>query len=103
MVAMTGPTEPRPEAEALEVDRTDPVLMKRARVARLVRFGIRAGSGLFALATVLFFVALVVGFTSFYTTTIAICLIVGSVILAPSMVFNYAVKAADRADREGSW
>ena len=31
------------------------------------------------------------------------CLMVGSIVLAPAIVFSYAVKAADRADRDGSW
>lgn len=81
----------------------DPVLVKRAKVARVVNLGVRVGSGLFALAAVLFFTALVVGFSSAWTTAIGFCLIAGSVILAPAMVFMYAVKAAERADREGTW
>jgi hypothetical protein len=82
---------------------SDPVLVKRAKVARLVNLGVRTGGGLFALAAVLFFTALIVGFSSTWTTLIGFCLIAGSVILAPAMVFMYAVKAADRADREGTW
>ena len=29
--------------------------------------------------------------------------VAGSLVLAPAIVFGYAVKAADRADRDGSW
>jgi hypothetical protein len=32
-----------------------------------------------------------------------VCLIAGSVVLAPAIVFAYAVKAADRADRDNDW
>ncbi len=81
----------------------DPVLAKRAKVARLTSGAIRAGGGCYLLATVLFFYAVVAGFTGFLAGAITVLLILGSALLAPAMVFHYAVKAADRADREGSW
>ncbi|MEM9132526.1 MAG: hypothetical protein AAF962_00105 [Actinomycetota bacterium] len=84
-------------------DTDDPVLESRARIATLVKWGLRGGYGLFALSMVLFFVALGVGFTSLLAGAITFCLVVGSVILAPAIVFNYAVKAAHRADRDGTW
>ncbi|MGF1595785.1 MAG: hypothetical protein ACFCVK_02480 [Acidimicrobiales bacterium] len=84
-------------------DPADPVLETRARVASLVSKGLRIGYGLFGLAIVLFLVALVGGFTGLLTGAITFCLLVGSAILAPSIVFNYAVKAANRADRDGTW
>ncbi|MDH3295682.1 MAG: hypothetical protein OER95_15290 [Acidimicrobiia bacterium] len=82
---------------------TDPILEKRARVARLVSLAMRIGYGLFAVAMVMFFVALFTRFTPTMAATISGCLVTGSVILAPAMVVKYAVKAADRADREGDW
>ena len=36
-------------------------------------------------------------------TVVVASLIAGSVLLAPSIVIGYAVKAADRADRDGTW
>lgn len=77
----------------------DPVLQRRARIAKLVEVGQRVGYGLFGLALVLFFVGFAVGFTSVVTTVIVASLIVGSLVLAPAIVFGYAVKAAERADR----
>lgn len=82
---------------------TDPVLIRRAKVQRVVQLGIRLGSLLFLLAVVLFFWAIVRGFTEQVTLWATICLIGGSLVLAPAMVFAYAIKAANRADREGSW
>ena len=76
----------------------DPVLIKRARISRLVSIGQRSGYGLFLVAMVLFVIGFVAGFTTGVTTAITICLIVGSLILAPSIVFGYAVKAAERHD-----
>jgi len=79
---------------------TDPVRAKRARVARLVEIGQRVGYGLFGLAIVLFIYGFVAGYTGTITSVIVICLIVGSIVLAPAIVFGYAVKAAEREDRE---
>jgi hypothetical protein len=81
----------------------DPVLQRRARIAHLVELGQRIGYGLFAFAVVLFFVGFGVGFTSGVVSAIVIALIAGSLVLAPAIVFGYAVKAADRADRDDSW
>lgn len=79
---------------------TDPVLARRARIARLVSVGQRVGYGLFGLAIALFFVGLAVGWSGALTALIVAALVVGSAVLAPSIVFGYAVKAAERDDRE---
>lgn len=81
----------------------DPVLISRHRIARWVKLGLRTGYGLFAVALVLFFVALASQFTKLLAGAITFCLLVGSAILAPSLVFSYAVKAAHRADRDDTW
>lgn len=77
----------------------DPVLERRRRIAALVSTGQRVGYGLFGLAMVLFVAGLVVGFGSL-TGPIVACIVVGSLVLAPAIVFGYAVKAAERDDRE---
>lgn len=78
----------------------DPVLVRRAAIARLVSVGQRVGYALFGLAMVLFFVGLVAGYTQVLTNVIIGCLLAGSLILAPAIVFGYAVKAAER-DEQG--
>ncbi len=78
----------------------DPVRERRARIARLVEIGQRVGYGLFGLAVVAFVVGFVVGFDGLPGTTVVASLLVGSVVLAPAIVFGYAVKAAEREDRE---
>ena len=82
---------------------TDPILAKRARIARLVSLGQRVGYGLFGLAVVAFLVGFVVGFEPWAVTLIVVALVVGSIVLAPAIVFGYAVRAADRADRDDDW
>jgi hypothetical protein len=79
---------------------TDPVRVKRARIAKLVSLGLAAGYGLFALAMVLFVIGLVVGYTDPLVQVIVLSLVIGSIVLAPAIVFNYAVRAADRDDAE---
>ncbi|HSL59426.1 MAG TPA: hypothetical protein VK866_16380 [Acidimicrobiales bacterium] len=79
---------------------TDPVLARRARIARWVSLGQRVGYGLFALAMVAFGIGLVAGWSDLLTTLVIAALLVGSAVLAPSIVFGYAVRAAEREDRE---
>lgn len=79
---------------------TDPVLARRARIARLVEVGQRLGYGLFLVAIVAFVVGFVSGFDGWPGTLVLWSLLIGSVVLAPAIVFGYAVKAAEREDRE---
>ena len=82
----------------------DPVLARREAVARWAKLAQRVGYLLFALALVLFFIGFATrDFTSGIVTGLEVCLIGGSVLLAPSLVIGYAVKAADRADVEDDW
>ena len=79
---------------------TDPVLARRARIARLTELGQRVGYGLFGLAIVLFIVGFVGGYSDLLVSMIVASLGIGSAVLAPAIVFGYAVKAAEREDRE---
>ena len=79
---------------------TDHVLARRARIAKLCELGQRVGYSLFALAIVLFMVGFVGSYSDLLVTAIVLCLGIGSVVLAPAIVFGYAVKAAEREDRE---
>lgn len=78
----------------------DPVRRRRAQVARWTAFANRAGYLLLLAAVVLFFVALLVGFSATMATLVVVALLAAFVLLAPSIVLGYAVKAAERDDRE---
>lgn len=82
---------------------TDSVMAKRRRIAGWVTTGQRVGYGLFGLAMVAFIVGFAVGFEPWAVNLIVISLVIGSIVLAPAIVFGHAVHAADRADREDSW
>jgi hypothetical protein len=49
---------------------------------------------------VLFVVGFLMDLTVTTVTIITACLVVGSILLAPAIVIGYAVKAAEREDRE---
>jgi len=77
----------------------DPVLERRARIARLVVVGKRVGYGLYVVAVLGFVAGLVAGYTDGLTALVVGSLVVGSIVLAPAIVFGYAVRAAERDDR----
>jgi predicted cation transporter len=69
-------------------------------MGRAAVVGQRVGYGLFGVAVVVFVVGFTVGLTPALVTVIVAALVVGSLLLAPAIVVGYAVKAADRDDRE---
>ena len=77
----------------------DPTLARRARIARLTRLGQRVGYGLFGAAIVVFAIGAATGFTALEAGVVVACLVAGSVVLAPAIVFSYAVRAAEREER----
>ena len=78
----------------------DPALEQRARASRLADLGQRIGYGLFGVALIVFFVGLIGDFTGSISTAIIVCVVIGSIVLAPAIVVSYAVKAAVRDDLE---
>ena len=78
----------------------DPVRERRARIARLSKAGKRIGYSLFLLAIVAFVAGVLTDFPGPLVTLVILCLVVGSVVLAPAIVFAYGVRAAEREDRE---
>lgn len=79
---------------------TDPILARRARIDSMVKVGKRVGYGLFALAIVVFFFGFFTEFTDLMVTVVVAALVVGSIVLAPAIVFGYGVSAANRDDHE---
>jgi hypothetical protein len=77
----------------------DPVLMRRRQIGRWAAAGQRTGYGLFGVACVAFFVGLRWAPTLMANIAM-VCLVVGSVVLLPAIIAGYAVRAADREDRE---
>ena len=80
----------------------DPVLARRARLARLARLGQRSGYLAFAVSIVVFTVGMSTGFTDGVATSLLVLLLVGSFVLAPSTVLHHAVRATDHEERGGT-
>jgi len=78
----------------------DPVIRRRRQVERWTLLANRVGYLVLAVAVALFVIAFVVGFSAAMATLVIVCLVVSFVLLAPSIVLGYAVKAADREDAE---
>lgn len=89
------PTTPRPT----DSHPADPVRARRRQVAKWTLIANRVGYLLFALAIALFVMAFAFSFNSGIVTVITVCLVLGSVLLAPAIVLGYAVKAAEKEDR----
>lgn len=79
---------------------TDPVRARRRQVARWTRLANRIGYLCFGVAIVTFVIGFIVSFNGAVSAVVIISMIVGSVLLAPAIVLGYAVKAAERDDRE---
>ena len=78
----------------------DPVRARRAQWARAAALGQRAGYAAFAVAMVAFAVGAATGLTDTVVVVVIGALAVGSLVLAPAIVLGYAVRAAERDDRE---
>lgn len=78
----------------------DPVRLRRRQVAKWTLLANRVGYLVLALAMALFVIAFAVGFSSTMAALVVVCLVVSFVLLAPSIVLGYAVKAAERDDVE---
>jgi len=78
----------------------DPVRIRRQRIAHWTLLANRVGYLLYAVAIALFVMAFAFGFKGVLVTLITIFLIAGSILLAPAIILGYAIKAAERDDRE---
>ena len=78
----------------------DPVRRRRARIARLAKEGRRIGYSFLGIAIGIFLVGALTGFTEFLVTWVVASLVIGSILLAPAIVFGYGTRAAEREDRQ---
>jgi hypothetical protein len=60
----------------------------------------RVGYLCFGIAILTFIIGFIVSFNGTVSAIVVASMIVGSVLLAPAIVLGYAVKAAERDDRE---
>ena len=77
---------------------TDDLAARRRRIAHLTTTGQRLGYLLYLAAAGLFFTGFATSFHSPLVTATIVCLVAGSLVLAPAIIFSYAVRAADREE-----
>jgi hypothetical protein len=78
----------------------DPVRAQRAKVAKYTLLANRIGYLFFAVAIATFVIGFAISFNAAVSAIVIGSVIIGSVLLAPAIVLGYAVKAAERDDRE---
>lgn len=78
----------------------DPVLARRARIARGVGLAKRIGYLLLLAAIVLFILAAVTGFPDGLVTATVVALVGACIVLPAPIVLGYGLRAAEREDRE---
>jgi hypothetical protein len=79
----------------------DPVLVRRARIARLAALGKRVGYAALLVAIVSFFVGVATSFAPWTVVVSTAGLVAACVILPIPIVLGYGVRAAAREDRQG--
>jgi hypothetical protein len=84
------------------VNADDPVLVRRARIARWVGLAKRIGYVLLLLAVVAFVVAAITGFPTSMVTVTVVALVAACVVLPVPIVLGYGLRAAEREDREAA-
>ena len=78
----------------------DPVVARRAHIARVVRYGQRAGYAALLVAVVSFVIAAATDFPAVAVDISIAALVAGIVILPVPIVLGYGVRAAEREERE---
>jgi hypothetical protein len=82
------------------VTEPDPVRIRRALIAKWTKLANRVGYLFYGAAIVVFILGFAFSFNRAVSAIVIACLIIGSILLAPAIVLGYAVKAAERDDRE---
>ena len=95
---MNNADQPKKSDSGHDDGRIDPVRVRRAAIAIWTKRANRLGYLLFAAAITLFMIAFLGDFNDTMVTLITICMVIGSIFLAPAIVLGYAVKAAEKDD-----
>ncbi|MAT62739.1 MAG: hypothetical protein VYB02_07555 [Actinomycetota bacterium] len=81
---------------------SESLAMRRERASLIANTGRRIGYSIFFLSLIIFVIGFTVEFNNLVAKTLTVLLIVGSIILAPSILLHYAVRGAEREEKEKS-
>ena len=74
--------------------------MRRKQASLIANTGRKIGYSIFFLALTIFTIGFTVEFNNLVAKTLTVLLIVGSIVLAPSILLHYAVRGAEREEKE---
>ena len=79
---------------------SDSLAMRRKQASLIANTGRKIGYSIFFLALIIFAIGFTVEFNNLVAKTLTVLLIVGSIVLAPSILLHYAVRGAEREEKE---
>jgi hypothetical protein len=98
---LVNPHAPAPDPGSEPGPDLDPVVARRARIARLVTAAQRVGYAFLLLAIVVFVVGIATDFPAWTVDLTVGSLVVAIVVLPVPIVLGYGVRAAEREERGG--
>ncbi len=101
LVNAPPPSAPEPAASEPNSASGDPVLERRAHIARWVGLGKRVGYLALLVAIAAFVIAVITGFPDWAVGVSIGGLVVAIVVLPLPIVFGYGIRAAEREERGG--
>ncbi len=74
--------------------------IRRKQASLIANTGRKIGYSIFFLALIIFAIGFTVEFNNLVAKTLTVLLVVGSIVLAPSILLHYAVRGAEREEKE---
>ena len=81
-------------------DDANSLLIRRQQASLIANTGRKIGYSIFFLSLIIFAIGFTVEFNNLVAKTLTVLLIVGSIVLAPSILLHYAVRGAEREEKE---
>ena len=81
-------------------DDANSLLIRRQHASLIANTGRKIGYSIFFLSLIIFAIGLTVEFNNLVARTLTVLLILGSIVLAPSILLHYAVRGAEREEKE---
>ena len=81
-------------------DDANSLLIRHQQASLIANTGRKIGYSIFFLSLIIFAIGLTVEFNNLVARTLTVLLIMGSIVLAPSILLHYAVRGAEREEKE---
>ncbi len=81
-------------------DDANSLLIRRQQASLIANTGRKIGYSIFFLSLIIFAIGLTVEFNNLVARTLTVLLILGSIVVAPSILLHYAVRGAEREEKE---